>query len=85
MTVLTKEDLSAFKELFDSSNSNFREEMSVLFESQDHKLSLLAENQQTMMDMLAPKTRVEELEEKVEFLESIVMKLAKEMSKLSEE
>ena len=36
------------------------------------KLDLLIEGQQTLLDTLAPKSRVEELEEEVSFLKSIV-------------
>ena len=36
------------------------------------KLNLLAEGQQTLLETLAPKSRVEELEEEVDFLKSIV-------------
>ena len=36
------------------------------------KLDLLIEGQQALLDTLAPKSRVEELEEEVSFLKSIV-------------
>lgn len=36
------------------------------------KFNLLAEGQQTLLETLAPKSRVEELEEEVDFLKSII-------------
>lgn len=36
------------------------------------KLNMLAEGQQTILETLTPKTRVEELEEEVAFLKSII-------------
>lgn len=36
------------------------------------KFNLLAEGQQTLLETLAPKSRVEELEEEVNFLKSII-------------
>ena len=52
---------------------------SVLMES---KFKLLFENQQTMMETLAPKSRVEELEEEVTFLRSVVRQHSREIEAL---
>ena len=52
---------------------------SVLMESY---FELLFENQQTMMETLAPKSRVEELEEEVTFLRSVVRQHSREIEAL---
>ena len=55
----------------------------VLMESYfEPKFKLLFENQQTMMETLAPKSRVEELEEEVTFLHSVVRQHSRELEAL---
>ena len=56
---------------------------SVLMESYfEPKFKLLFENQQTMMETLAPKSRVEKLEEEVTFLRSVVRQHSREIEAL---
>ena len=56
---------------------------SVLMESYfGPKFKLLFENQQTMMETLAPKSRVDELEEEVAFLRSIIRQNSREIEEL---
>lgn len=56
---------------------------SVLMESYfGPKFKLLFENQQTMMEILAPKSRVDELEEEVAFLRSIIRQHSREIEEL---
>ena len=43
---------------------------------------MLFENQQTMMETLAPKSRVDELEEEVAFLRSIIRQHSREIEEL---
>ena len=51
----------------------FAHRLNVVMESAiTPKLNLLAEGQQTLLETLAPKSRVEQLEEEVDFLKSIV-------------
>lgn len=46
------------------------------------KFNLLAEGQQTLLETLAPKSRVEELEEEVDFLKSIVKLHSEQIAEL---
>ena len=46
------------------------------------KLNLLAENQKTMLETLTPKSRVEELEEEVDFLKSIIKLHSQQIAEL---
>lgn len=50
----------------------------------DPKFKLLFENQQSMMEALAPKSRVEALEEEVSFLKLVIRKLNEDVQKLKE-
>lgn len=57
--------------------------MRVIVESEiTPKLNLLAEGQQTLLETLAPKSRVEELEEEVDFLKSIVKLHSQQIAEL---
>ena len=56
---------------------------SVLMESYfEPKFNLLFENQQTMLETLAPKSRVEELEEEVAFLRSVIRQHSRDIEEL---
>lgn len=46
------------------------------------QLKLLAEGQQTLMDTLAPKSRVEALEDEVGFMKTVLKALSQEISEL---
>ena len=46
------------------------------------KFNLLAEGQQTLLETLAPKSRVEELEEEVDFLKSIIKLHSEQIAEL---
>lgn len=46
------------------------------------QFNLLAENQQAILEKVAPKSRVEELEDKVDFLESTVRRISKDLDEL---
>ena len=46
------------------------------------KLNLLAEGQQTLLETLAPKSRVEALEEEVDFLKSIIKLHSEQIAEL---
>lgn len=46
------------------------------------KLNRLAEGQQTLLETLAPKSRVEELEEEVNFLKSIIKLHSEQIAEL---
>ena len=46
------------------------------------KLNLLAENQRTLLETLAPKSRVDELQEEVDFLKSIIKLHSEQIAEL---
>lgn len=46
------------------------------------KLNLLAENQRTLLETLAPKSRVDELQEEVGFLKSIIKLHSEQIAEL---
>ena len=74
--MLDEKDLQAIDEIF-------AHRMNVILESAIMpKFNLLAENQQTMMETLAPKSRVDELEEEVAFLRSIIRQHSREIEEL---
>ena len=57
--------------------------MKVMMESYfDPKFNLLYENQQIMMEQLAPRSRVDDLEDEVKFLKSVVRQMDDEIQKL---
>ena len=57
--------------------------MHVIVESEiTPKLNLLAEGQQTLLETLAPKSRVEALEEEVDFLKSIIKLHSEQIAEL---
>lgn len=57
--------------------------MHVIVESEiTPKLNLLVEGQQTLLETLAPKSRVEELEEEVDFLKSIIKLHSEQIAEL---
>ena len=57
--------------------------MRVIVESEiTPKLNLLAEGQQTLLETLAPKSRVEALEEEVDFLKSIIKLHSEQIAEL---
>ena len=96
--MLDEKDLQAIREMIqeseqrmtvkieDASKQALRDAMqgaSVLMESYfEPKFKLLFENQQTMMETLAPKSRVDALEEEVAFLRSIIRQHSREIEEL---
>ena len=75
--MLDEKDLQAIREMIQEANKQTLKDTlqgaSVLMESYfEPKFNLLFENQQTMLETLAPKSKTEELEEELDFLKSIV-------------
>lgn len=57
--------------------------MHVIVESEiTPKFNLLVEGQQTLLETLSPKSRVEELEEEVDFLKSIIKLHSEQIAEL---
>lgn len=96
--MLDKNDLALIKDLLDTQTARMMDAMEaqkkeilqetaaatrVLIESSIiPKFNLLAEGQQTLLETLVPKSRVEELEEEVDFLKSIIKLHSEQIAEL---
>lgn len=96
--MLDKNDLALMQDLLDTQTARMLDAMEaqkkeilqesaaatrVLIESSIMpKFNLLAEGQQTLLETLAPKSRVEELEEEVDFLKSIIKLHSEQIAEL---
>lgn len=96
--MLDKNDLALIQDLLDTQTSRMMDAMEaqkkeilqetaaatrVLIESSIMpKFNLLVEGQQTLLETLAPKSRVEELEEEVDFLKSIIKLHSEQIAEL---
>ena len=77
--MLDKNDLQMLQEMITTSEKR----MKVMVESYfDPKFNLLYENQKIMMEQLAPRSRVDDLEDEVKFLKSVVRQMNDEIQKL---
>ena len=77
--MLDKNDLQMIQEMITTSENR----MKVMMESYFYpKFNLLYENQQVMMEQLAPRSRVDDLEDEVKFLKSVVRQMNDEIQKL---
>ena len=96
--MLDEKDLQLIQSLLDTQTSRMMDAMEaqkkeilretasstrVLIESSIMpKFNLLAEGQRTLLETLAPKSRVEELEEEVDFLKSIIKLHSEQIAEL---
>ena len=96
--MLDKNDLALIQDLLDTQTARMIDVMEaqkkeilqetaaatrVLIESSIMpKFNLLAEGQQTLLETLAPKSRVEDLEEEVDFLKSIIKLHSEQIAEL---
>lgn len=96
--MLGKNDLALIQDLLDTQTARMMDAMEaqkkeilqesaaatrVLIESSIMpKFNLLAEGQQTLLETLAPKSRVEELEEEVDFLKSVIKLHSEQIAEL---
>jgi hypothetical protein len=96
--MLDKNDLTLMQDLLDTQTARMMDALEaqkkeilqetaaatrVLIESSIMpKFNLLAEGQQTLLETLAPKSRVEELEEEVDFLKSIIKLHSEQIAEL---
>lgn len=96
--MLDKNDLALMQDLLDTQTARMLDAMEaqkkeilqesaaatrVLIESSIMpKFNLLAEGQQTLLETLAPKSRVDELEEEVDFLKSIIKLHSEQIAEL---
>ena len=77
--MLDKNDLQMLQEMITASENRMKVMMEAYF---DPKFNLLYENQQTMMGQLAPRSRVDDLEDEVKFLKSVVRQMNDEIQQL---
>ena len=96
--MLDKNDLALIQDLLDTQTSRMMDAMEaqkkeilqetaaatrvLIVSSIMPKFNLLAEGQQTLLETLAPKSRVEELEEEVDFLKSIIKLHSEQIAEL---
>ena len=88
--MLDKNDLQMIQEMMLASEQRMtgkieesENRMKVMMESYfDPKFNLLYENQQIMMEQLAPRSRVDDLEDEVKFLKSVVRQMNDDIQKL---
>ena len=77
--MLDKNDLQMLQEMITASENRMKVMMEAYF---DPKFNLLYENQQIMMGQLAPRSRVDDLEDEVKFLKSVVRQMNDEIQQL---
>ena len=77
--MLDKNDLQMIQEMITTSENRMKVMMEAYF---DPKFNLLYENQQIMMGQLAPRSRVDDLEDEVKFLKSVVRQMNDEIQQL---
>lgn len=81
--MLTKEDIKTIRDIIKEEVEQSQRETFVYIENAIlPKFDLLAEGHQLLLDTLAPKNRVEALEDKVEFLEQIIKGLGSRINEL---
>ena len=85
--MLEEKDLQAISEMLNKQKQEILAEtmhnVKVLIENEvAPKFSLLAEGQQTILETLAPKSKVDDLEEEVKFLKVVVRQLGEDLQKL---
>lgn len=67
------------KEILEESSANMR----VLLEGYvEPKFNLLADGQKTILEALTPKSRVEQLEEEVDLLKTVIRSLSRDVAEL---
>ena len=85
--MLDEKDLQAISEIMDSKlavqKQEIMGEVQVLMESQfQPQFNLLAEGQQAILEKLVPRSRVDDLEDEVKFLKSMVRRMDDELQAL---
>jgi len=85
--MLDEKDLQAISQIMDSKlaaqKKEIMGEVQVLMESQfQPQFNLLAEGQQAILEKLVPRSRVDDLEDEVKFLKSMVRRMDEELQAL---
>lgn len=75
--------LATMETQMDDKLSAFKQETVAMMEAYfDPKFELLAEGQKTLLETLAPKNRVEQLEEEVDILKTVIRSLSRDVADL---
>lgn len=81
--MLNEQDLQAISKMLADQKNEIMDEVQVLMESQfQPQFNLLAEGQQAILEKLVPRSRVDDLEDEVKFLKSIVRRMDDELQAL---
>ena len=81
--MLEKQDLQAIAELMKQQKTEIMNEVKVLIENEvTPKFNLLAEGQQAILEQLAPKSRLENLEDEVNLLKIVIKQMNEEINAL---
>jgi hypothetical protein len=81
--MLNEQDLQAISKMLVDQKNEIMDEVQVLMESQfQPQFNLLAEGQQAILEKLVPRSRVDDLEDEVKFLKSIVRRMDDELQAL---
>ena len=81
--MLDEKDLQSIQTMIDASIRASENRMIAYFDTDVMpKFDLLAEGQKNILETLAPKSRVEELEDEVKFLKSMIRRINEDVQKL---
>lgn len=81
--MLDEKDLQAIQEMINAAEKRISEKTVILMEAEfGPKFRLLAEGQESILEQLVPRSRVDDLEEEVKFLKSIVRQMNEDLQTL---
>lgn len=85
--MLDEKDLQAISQMMDgklaAQKKEIMNEVKVLLDTEvQTKFNLLAEGQQEILERLVPRSRVDDLEDEVKFLKSIIRQISEDVQKL---
>lgn len=81
--MLNEKDLQAISQLMAQQRKEIMHDVKVLLDTEvQTKFNLLAEGQADILDKLVPRSRVDDLEDEVKFLKSIVRQMNEDLQKL---
>lgn len=85
--MLDEKDLQAISQMMDgklaTQKKEIMNEVKVLLDTEvQTKFNLLAEGQQEILERLVPRSRVDDLEDEVKFLKSIIRQISEDVQKL---
>ena len=81
--MLDEKDLQAIRELIGEAEQRITKNMVALIDAEfKPRFDLLAEGQQDILERLVPRSRVDDLEDEVKFLKSIVRQMNEDIQQL---